>query len=97
MRTYVPVIVIFQSFVKKKSTSHPRYSCGSSWLLPPFLTCAENWSNAINETVLRSSDATVTGSVLEFASQGEDGGEGGNRNVEKKLPHISQAVQVQVA
>lgn len=43
------------------------------------------------------SDAAVAGSVLEFASHSEDGGEGGNRNVEKELPHISQAVQVQIA
>lgn len=94
MRKYEPVIVLFQSFVKNPSSS-------LSWIEPItsslFLTCTENCSGATNFTVLRCSDATVTGSVLDFASQDEHGRQGGNGNVEEELPRISQAEQVQVA
>lgn len=72
-----------------------------SWIEPItsslFLACTENCSGATNFAVLRSSDATVAGSVLDFASQDEHGRQGGNGNVEEELPRVSQAEQVQVA
>lgn len=61
------------------------------------LTCTEKWIGATHQTVLCPSDPTVIGSVLEFASEDEDGGEGGNRNVEDELPRVPHAEQVQVA
>lgn len=61
------------------------------------LTCTKKRSGATHQSVLRPSDPTVIGSVLKFASEDEDGGEGGNRNVEDELPRVPQAEQVQVA
>lgn len=48
-------------------------------------------------TILCSSDPTVIGSVLEFAGEDEEGGEGGDWNVEDQLPRIPRAKQVEVA
>lgn len=44
-----------------------------------------------------SSDPTVTSSVLEFSGEDEEGGEGGDWNVEDQLPHVPQAEQEEVA
>lgn len=53
--------------------------------------------NATEYTVLCTSDPTVIGSVLEISREDEEGGEGGNWNVEDKLPHVPQAKQAEVA
>lgn len=49
------------------------------------------------QSLLCSSDPTVTGSVLEFTCEDEEGGDGGDRNVENQLPNVPQAEQVEVA
>lgn len=52
---------------------------------------------AAHWTVLSSSHSTVIGPMMDSASEGERGGEGGDRDVEEELPYVPQAEQVQVA
>lgn len=55
------------------------------------------WRGATQLSLHCSSDATVISSVLEFAVEDEDSGEGGDAKVENQLPHIPHAEQEQVA
>lgn len=48
-------------------------------------------------TILLSSHPTVAASVLEFAGEGEEGGKGGDGNVEHQLQRVPQANQIEVA
>lgn len=70
----------------------------SSLLFLPALNTGvtKSWERCTSVQVC-TSDPTVIGSVLEFAGEDEDGGEGGDRNVEDQLPHISHAKQVEIA
>lgn len=66
--------------------------------LPVFkIRVTKSWERCNTCAQACPSDPTVIGSVLEFAGEDEEGGEGGHRNVEDQLPHISQAKQVEVA
>ena len=71
----------------------------SSLLFLPVLKIRviKRWERCNTSVQVCPSDPTVIGSVLEFAGEDEEGGEGGDRNVEDQLPHISHAKQVEVA
>lgn len=85
-----------------KSTGFLREAICSPWLFVPALQIGDSGhkepgEGATQQTVPCSSDPTVIGSVLEFTSEDEEGGEGGNGNMEHQLPRVPQTEQVGVA